>query len=220
MNLPPFAPIEPGTYVIDPDLNPATSLTVTYEVEADGWSQWIGAVKFLEPAACSSQGCSGKPPHVALSITTVTNLVTHGCRNHSWSDPPIGPGVDDLATALASLAPFQVTSRPRDVVVDRYAGKHLTLTVPNLRMRGQGDDSRFTGCVDGSLKSWVAAIDAGEPGDAFYGYTAPGYVEEFWILDVKGTRLMIAAEHSPGSQPRDLAELRALVDSIRIDPLA
>ena len=63
----------------------------------------------------------------------------------------------------------------------------------------------------------VAAIDT-EPGDAYYGYTGPGYVEEFWILDVEGTRLMIAAGRSPGAPSEDEAELRAILDSIRIEP--
>jgi len=61
-------------------------------------------------------------------------------------------------------------------------------------------------------------IGGSEEGDAFYGYTGPGYREEFWILDADGTRLMIAAGRSPGSPPKNLAELRAIVDSLRIEP--
>jgi hypothetical protein len=75
-----------------------------------------------------------------------------------------------------------------------------------------------TGCEEGKLKSWVAFIDTAEEGDAFYGYTGPGYREEFWILDVDGTRLMIVAERSPGSARKDIAEQRAILDSIRIEP--
>ena len=51
----------------------------------------------------------------------------------------------------------------------------------------------------------------------FYGYTAPGYAEEFWILDVEGTRLMMAAGQSPDSPPEDVAERDAILDSIRTD---
>ena len=206
MELEPLAPIEPGTYLIDPDLDTSTPLRVVYEVP-EGWSMWIGATKF-----------SDNDGHVAVSITTVVNLVHHGCRDHSWADPPVGPSVNDLAAALADLAPFRVTSPPKDVTIYGYSGKHLELTVPDLPVEGEGDDRRFTGCVDGNLKSWVAAIDTAEEGDAFYGYTGPGYREEFWILDVDGTRLVIAAERSPGSPPADLAELRAILDSIRIEP--
>jgi hypothetical protein len=126
--------------------------------------------------------------------------------------------VDDLATALADLAPFRVTSPPRAVTIDGYGGKHLELAVPNLPVEGDsGEDRHFTGCVDGKLMSWVGAIDT-EPGDAYYGYTGPGYTEEFWILDVDGTRLMIVAERSPGSPRKGLAEQRAIVESIQIEP--
>src|SRR3990172_10187749 len=102
MELEPFAPLEPGTYSIDPDLDPSTPLRVVFEVPAEGWAQWIGAAKPADDG------------HVMVSITTVTNLVRHGCRDHSWADPPVGPSVDDLATALADLAPFRVTSGPKD----------------------------------------------------------------------------------------------------------
>jgi hypothetical protein len=203
--LPPFAPLEPGTYFIDPDLDPATPLRVVYDVPFEGWSQWIGAGKSSD----------GGP---MVSITTVTNLVRHGCRDHSWADPPIGPSVDDLAAALADLAPFRVTSPPKDVTIYGYHGKHLELTVPDLPVKGQGDDRRFPGCMEGNLKSWVAAIDTAS-GDAFYGYNAePGRTEDFWILDIDGSRLVIEANWSPNSPRKDVAEMRAILDSIRIEP--
>lgn len=202
MELPDFAPLEPGTYFIDPDRDPSTPLRVVYEVPFEGWSMWIGAAKFADDG------------HVGVSITTVTNLVRHGCRDHDPADPPVGPSVDDLATALADLAPFRVTSPPADITIYGYRGKHLELTVPDLSVEGRGDDRRFTGCVGGSLEGWI-----GEPWfGAFYGYTGPGYTEEFWILDVDGTRLMIVAERSPDSRRKDLAEQRAILESIRIEP--
>ena len=203
-----FADLEPGTYLIDPDLDPSTALRVVYEVP-EGWTQWFGAVKFRGDR------------HVMVNITTVTNLVTHGCTDHSWQDPPVGPSVDDLATALADLAPFRVTSPPEDVTIYGYRGKHLELTVPDLEVVGTQDDRRFTDCTDGNLMSWVAPIDVQEgEGGAFGAYndTPPGDTEEFWILDVEGTRLMIVAHRSAGARREDLPELRAILDSIRIEP--
>jgi len=142
--------------------------------------------------------------------------VTDGCHDHSWADPPVAPSVDDLVAALAGLAPFEVTSPPSDVTFGGYGGKHLAWTVPDLPVEEVGDDTRFSGCIDGVLKSWVAFVDT-EPGDAYYGYGL-GDREEFWILDVAGTRLMISAGRSSGPTPADLAELRTVLDSIRIEP--
>jgi hypothetical protein len=202
MELTNFAPLEPGTYFIDPDSDASTPLRVVYEVPVEGWSPWFGAVKF-----------SGDE-HVAVSITTVTNLVRHGCRDHSPADPPVGPTVDDLAAALADLAPFRVTSPPEDVTIYGYSGKHLKLTVPDLPVGGNPHDLRFIGCIDGDLYSWISPPNDG----AFSGYTGPGYREEFWILDVEGTRLMIVAHRSAGAPREDFAELRAILDSVRIEP--
>jgi hypothetical protein len=198
MDFEPLGPIEPGTYFIAADLDPSTPLRVVYDISAEGWSNWIGATKFGRDDG-----------HVGVSITTVVNLVTDGCRDHFAAVPPVGPTVDDLATALSELAPFEVTTAPEDVTIYGYSGKHLEWTVPDIA---------FDRCDAGDVRSWIAPMDAAEVGDAYYGYTGPGYREEFWILDVEGTRLMIAAERSPGSPSEDLAELRAILDSIRIEP--
>jgi hypothetical protein len=203
MELPGFAPLEPGTYFVDPDSDASTPLRVVYEVPVEGWSQWFGAAKFAGDE------------HVAVSITTVTNLVRHGCHDHSPADPPVGPTVDDLAAALADLAPFRVTSPPEEVTIYGYSGKHLELTVPDLPVGGDPADLRFVGCVDGNLYSWISPPNDGE---GFSGYTGPGYREELWILDVEGTRLMIVAHRSAGAPRKDLPELRAILDSIRIEP--
>ena len=198
-----FTDLEPGKYFIDPDLDPSTPLRVTFDIAAEGCASWIGAVKFANDG------------HVGVSITTVKYLVRDGCRDHSWADPPVGPSTNDLATALADLAPFRVTSPLEEVSIDGYRGTYLELTVP--KDLAVSDKGGFIGCVDGQLKSWVAPIDT-TPGDAFYGYSGPGFTEEFWILDVEGTRLMIEAGRSPGAPPEDLAEQRAILDSIRIEP--
>jgi hypothetical protein len=66
--------------------------------------------------------------------------------------------------------------------------------------------------------SWVAPIDVaeGERG-AFHAYNAEP-VEEFWILDVDGTRLVIEANWSPASPPADVAVMRSILGSIRVEP--
>jgi hypothetical protein len=78
MEISDFGPLQPGTYFIDPDADPSTPLRVVYDVPAEGWSMWIGAVR----TSTETEG------YVAVSITTVTNLVRDGCHNHFPADPP------------------------------------------------------------------------------------------------------------------------------------
>ena len=202
----PFSALEPGRYFIDPDGDASTSLRVVFDIPSEGWSAWIGAAKFSDVG------------HSGVSITTVANLVTDGCTDHTWADPPIGPTVDDLVAAMIALHPFEIVARPTDVTVAGYPGKHLEWVVPDMPTTGTVPSLMFTDCVSGQLKSWVAFIDTGEPGDAFYGYSGPGYREEFWVLDVGGDRLMIAAEQSAGTPAADLEEQRRILSSIGIEP--
>jgi hypothetical protein len=204
---PDFGPLEPATYCINPDQDPTTTLHVLYTIPADGWLAFIGSFKGPVDEA------TGRDQSVQVNILNVTNLVTDGCENHVALDPPVGPTVDGLATALTELAPFEVVEAPTDVTFDGYAGRHLILTTPDLPVEVNGGNLRFTECMSGEVKSWI-----GRPlSYAYYGYS-PGQIEEFWILDVDGNRLMISAAQYPDSPPGDVAEMQALLDSIDIEP--
>jgi hypothetical protein len=196
--------LELGSYVIDPSGDDTTPVRVTYDVAADGWDPWPGAVKH------SSAG------HALLTITTVPNLVTDGCLDHTPAVPPVGASVDDLVTALSRLAPFAVTASPTDVTAFGYAGKHLELTLPaDLPEDTSAENFHdFTGCADGEVHSWISTNNDG----SFYGYETPGYTEEFWILDVEGTRLVLVQGTTPGTPAEDITERDAIFDSIQIEP--
>jgi hypothetical protein len=168
LDRPDFSPLEPADYYIEPEALP---LRVLFSVPADGWVSWIGTFK-------TEQTEGREHRYVAMSIANVTNLVVHGCTDHSAADPSIGPTVDDLANALADLPPFLVTTPPMDVAIYGYSGKYLQLTVPDLPLTVAGGESYFSDCRDQEL------------------------YEANW---------------SPDSPPEDIAELRAVLESIRIE---
>ena len=206
MELQPFALLEPRTDFIDPEGTlPPPSAWSTRFPSGDGRS---GSERPSSPTMDTS----------GVSITTVTNLVRHGCRDHSWADPPVGPSVNNLAAALGDLGPFRVTSPPKDMTIYGYSGKHLELTVPDLPVEGQGDNRRFARCS--TAPSRVGSRSSTQPkgGRVLRLNGGPGHTEDFWILDIEGTRLMIEANWSPNSPRKDLAEMRTILDSIRIDP--
>ena len=198
--------LQPGQYFIDPDGDPSTPLRVTFEVAAENWAQWIPVSKIT---------ADDDGPHIMLSITTVTNLTTDACLNHTPRDPAVGPSVDDLATALSQLPPFEVTAPPSDVTFLGYEGKHLVLTVPDLEANDSPVESGFSACQDG-LHSWISPLLGGA--HSAYNGPEPGLTEELWILDAKGTRLAIVANTSPGAPPEWVAERQAIIDSIQIQP--
>ncbi|HEX4902775.1 MAG TPA: hypothetical protein VFV42_08195 [Acidimicrobiales bacterium] len=204
MAVPFLEPIEPGTYAIDPDADDATSMKVLFDVP-EGWESWLGAVRF------ANRG------HVALSIVEVENLVAEGCRGHYPADPPVGPTVEDLASALTALAPFEVTSPPAAVDLLGHTGVHLQLRVPDLPTEPaeRSSDRAFATCTGGQLHSWYAPNLDG----AYYGYNGePGRVEDYWILDVDGTRLVLITTTGPSSPPEDVEQLGRVFDSVRIVP--
>jgi hypothetical protein len=197
-----FGDLAPGTYFIDADGDPSTSLRAVFDVAGQGWSSWVGAVKF------SANG------HVAVTITEVTNVVRHACTDHDPADPPVGPTVDDLVAALSTLAPFELAEPPSPVTIDGYRGQRFRLTVPELRIVGTGDHAKYADCTSGNLSTYIS-----EPlGGDFYGYNAePGRTEEIRIIDVDGTRLLLATQWSPAESEEDIGEMQAVFDSIRIE---
>jgi hypothetical protein len=208
LDLPHFTPLEATTYYIDPDDDPSTPLRVLYTVPNEGWLQWIGTFK---PEDISD--AEGR--FVGVSITAVTNLMVDACLEHRPADPAIGPTVDDLADGLAQLPPFVLKEPPTEVTIYGYMGKYLELAVPDdISFEIRAGGGYFTDCGRGELQSWLA------PGLSyvFYGYAGPGQIEELWILDVDGNRLMIQATWFPDSPPQDIAEMRTILDSIRIEP--
>jgi len=204
MDLPHFAPLEVETYYVEPV---ATDIEVFYTIPGESWISWFGALK--------SGGATDPPGSgIGISILNVTNVVQEGCTGHVAADPPVGPTVGDMATALAGLSPFVLTEPTSDATIDGFSGKHLELTVPDIAFQVSENGTVFPGCTDGELWSWI-----GKPlGNAFYGYSLPGQVEQIWLLDVDGTRLMIQTLTSPGSSEGDIAELQTIFDSIDIVP--
>ena len=195
--------LEPGTYFIDPDDDVSTPFRVTFEIAAEGWSGGIGG-----PAKFNTGG------HTGLGMVTVHNVAAAACEGPAPQDPGVGPTVDDLATALSELSPFELTEPQADVTLLGYQGKHLKITVPDLEVTGSGDTAEYADCVNGNLYTWIQS-GADEP---FFGYNAePGRYDEYWILDVDGTRLMISINSSPAMPSEDLEEAQAIIDSIEFE---
>lgn len=150
-------------------------------------------------AACSEGPvelgvCRGELRGLAFLI--VDNVVAEPCdSSRAQLDPPVGPSVDDLVAAISALPDFEATD-PTSIRVDGFRGQELEVRAPPSRC---------------NLATWSTV-------DRING-VAPGEVNLVRILDVDGVRLVITAAHQPGrTSEQELAELRQILDSVRIEP--
>ncbi|MGI8828423.1 MAG: hypothetical protein ACR2I5_01445 [Candidatus Limnocylindria bacterium] len=180
-----------------------TPIRVSYTIPGPGWAAFIGTFKDVDERKDSQR--------VAVLIADIKNVTVDACEQPVGTRPPVGPSVRDLAVALAALPPFEVSSPAEDVTLAGYSGTHLQLRVP--LDQPFNDLDAFIGCDNSALASWIAPPLS----FAFYGYTAPGETEDFWILDVDGTRVVISALATANASDQLIAERQAILDSIDIE---
>jgi hypothetical protein len=140
----------------------------------------------LEQGVCSLDDQGG------ISFMIIDNVVADPCEDKGL-DPPVGPTVDDLVAAISALRGFQATS-PIDVSVDGHPGKELTVTSPASSPCG--------------LYTWKGPDRTNGVG--------LGEANRLRIVDVDGTRVLIAAAYHPtASKPDISAELKQVFESVR-----
>ncbi len=193
----PFAPTaEIGTICFDPPQPGCSespeddSIRVTYTFP-DGWA--IAPFNSIWLASEHNSGPAG------AGVIALRGGWLHSDPCHTNPPPvpdiPTGTTVDDFANALAEHPLLEVTD-PVDVTLAGYDGKYVDLQTP----------SDISGCR--AYFPWEPAIFAQGPGHRWH----------LWILDVDGVRVVIQATDYAGTAPERQAELRAIVDSIVIEP--
>ena len=187
------APATAGTTVIVPWGGPGPRAQLTVMLP-DGWEARDGFV--------ITGDADDRPTFMRVGSSIVANIYSEPCLD-KLLDPPLGPTVDDLATAFADAWGTNATT-PTEVTLDGFNGMQMVLTVPA--------DVAFADCVTERYMAWR---DAGG-GDRWY--QGPGQIQESWIVDVEGERLLIEASYFPELPPENRAELQQVIDSIQIEP--
>jgi hypothetical protein len=140
-----------------------------------------------------------------LGLFPVANVYADPCH---WSgallDPPVGPTVENLASALVNQVMRDATAT--DITLDGYGGKLVRMSVPA--------DINFADCDDRLFGTWT---EAGSDAPSRYAH-GPGELDEVYIVDVSGTRVVIDAAHMPFTSAAELAELEGMVASVEIHP--
>src|SRR6185369_12933478 len=160
--------IAPGTYHLTDDF----PIPVSVEVPAR-WSEC--SLGPLEQGVCSANGLGG------VSFMVIDNVVADPCSDVGL-EPPVGPSVDDLVSAISGLNGFRATA-PVDVMVDGHPGKEFTITAPASSPCG--------------LLTWMGPDRTNGVG--------LGEANRLRIVDVDGVRVLIASAYSPTSLTPDIS---------------
>lgn len=197
----PSANLEAGTSYVMKEPFLAGSPRMVFTIPGAGWTS-VGEYNVGKNVTNSSIVASYHD--IAMTPWRPDDLVLDPCHWQTGGvfDPPVGPSVDDLATALVEQAAGNAAP-PTDVEVGGYRGTRLELWIP--------DDLDIATCPGGDWGRW---LEAGAKGGHTYGNRQRDVV---YILDIEGIRGVIDTMYLPGVAEADLAELEALVASIRFE---
>jgi len=181
----------PGPYVFNGVGGPAITVTIP----APGWDGDGGTLV---------KNDNSDPPDGAGMIGPWYGpLYVYGdpCRSSTTTPKTPATTVDEMVAALTAQKSREA-SAPAGITVDGYAGKSITLHVP--------DDAVFGSCDGGMFGSWTTSPN-GSPERYHQG---PGQIDELLILDVSGKLMVFDAAYYQGTPTGDLAELHAILDSM------
>jgi hypothetical protein len=186
-------PIQAGTYRLAASPWSHADLTVTVPA---GWGVQYGHLFVKHPDAQDELG---------FYPVLVDRIYADACAGSNGSEVEIGPGVDDLAAALAEQAGPSVTA-PMPTTLGGFQGVRLEMTVP--------PDFDLSTCnvQDVGLQVWKSA-----PADKYF-VLLPAAVTTVVILDIGGRRQVFVAQVGDEASAADRAELQDVLDSIRIEP--
>lgn len=193
----PQAGLPLGPFAYDWPGLPADAPRVTVTIPAPGWTELLDGVlgKGVE---------RDNLPEAAI----ISWFEPPGAEFYVYGDPcawestrPDEPAttVDEFVTALAAQE-TRDASEPIDVTVDGYAGKAITVHVP--------DDADPTSCEGGE---WTMF---GTQQDDFARYNqGPGQVDELWVIDVEGSIVIFDMMSRPDSPDELVREMRSIVET-------
>jgi hypothetical protein len=149
---------------------------------------------------------SADAPDGAGMIVFFGELFVYGDPCEWSTTRPDAPAttVDELVAALTAQASRDATA-PVDITLGGYAGKSITLHVP--------DDAVFSQCDEGYFGSWGGPA---EPTPYRY-HQGPGQIDVVWVLDVDGVLAVIDWAYYAGTPTEHVNELRAIVESITFE---
>ena len=187
--------LTPGSYTISAT---ATDPGYTFTV-ADGWESRFAVIW---------KGRGG-PGETAFGLWSVADVYADPCHwQQSLLDPPLGPTVADLATALLDQGPG--APPVTDVTFGGYPAKKVDLLVPA--------DLDVVTCDLGKFRRFRTPGERDTDSPVVPAVQVRGRVDVMYIFDIDGVRRVMYGWHLPGTPAADVAELEASLASVEIHP--
>lgn len=188
--------LQAGTYSIDAGTLAPGDLTFTVPV---GWTTEQGFVRKnfdLNPPG----KIEDSPNELVFSTWFVTDIYTDACH---WQTTEVSAGTTvDQLTSLLEVQKGRVGSNSTNTTIGGYPAKRIQLMVST--------SIDMTACDHGVLKVWP------DPGGGGLCCGAAGSTDVVDVINVAGQRFVVVARYAGEASPADVAELNALVASIKI----
>jgi hypothetical protein len=195
------APMPQTTFIPTAAHDRALGMTVTLP-PAGGWRYDDIALGFAK-----GDEVNNLPEAIVLlwSFPAGTEFWVYGDPCQWSSTRPDTPAItaDEIVAGLAAQA-SRDASEPSDVTIGGYAGKSITLHVP--------DDAVLDRCDSGNFASYGVTGD--EPTRYHQG---PGQIDEFWVVDVDGAIAVMDAMYRPDTPAELIEEMRGIAQSITFE---
>jgi hypothetical protein len=184
-------PIDPGTHRIAKSAWSVADFAITMP---DGWTVQYGHVFHKH---------SDAPDELGLYAVVVDQIYADACAGSTGDLVKPGPSVDDLAGAVLQQAGPKA-SGPVATTLGGYPATRIDLVVP--------DRSDLAPCnLEGiGLQIWYS-----RPADKYF-VLLPDTKMSVYILDIGGQRQVFLAGYGSATSDEDVAELKTIIDSIRI----
>jgi hypothetical protein len=188
-------PLEAGTYLVPSSAWSVADFTVTFPA---GWSAQYGHVFAQHGDQSNEFGFYG---------VVVDEIFADSCSGEGGTTEAVGPGVEDLVTALLAQGGGARTTERESTTLGGYPATRIDIVIPKDLDLGkcQMAEYGFSG-----LQVWYS-----EPADKYF-VLLPGALARVYIVDVDGQRQVFMAQLLDPSSKEDRAELDTVLDSIRI----
>jgi hypothetical protein len=200
--LPATGALVAGTYYIP--TGPVTPARITFTVPA-GWSTSEQFVYKNRGGPVASIPPDGLPGYRLFTPWIVSHVYADVCH---WQGTLVAAGttVDQLVSVLKAQKGRVVTD-PTDVTLGGFPAKRIQLTV--------AADLEIATCDDGIVRFWP---DPGPDESGGMCCSPAGSIDVVYVVDVPGQPFTVTARHQQDTTATELAELDAIVASIKIGP--